>query len=162
MYTLVEKMREKLRSEGLLLEDGNMSGEVKTVVGFGHMGDGNLHLNIVGKEYNEKVKSVIEPFVYEIVGEFKDPSHPAEVGTREGAKQEWGSCEGIELIVAEKGGSISAEHGLGVMKAPYISYSQSKTSIDMMRRIKQMFDPKGLLNPYKYILTEETHAKDGQ
>ena len=37
------------------------------------------------------------------------------------------------------------------MKAPYVSYSQSPTSIDMMRRIKTMFDPKGLLNPYKYI-----------
>lgn len=54
-------------------------------------------------------------------------------------------------LSAEKGGSISAEHGLGVMKAPYVSYSQSPTSIDMMRRIKTMFDPKGLLNPYKYI-----------
>lgn len=32
------------------------------------MGDGNLHLNIVGKEYKEDVKQVIEPFVYEIVG----------------------------------------------------------------------------------------------
>ena len=48
------------------------------------------------------------------------------------------------------------------MKAPYVSYSQTQTSIDMMRRIKQMFDPKGLLNPYKYILTPETHAKNGQ
>lgn len=38
------------------------------------------------------------------------------------------------------------------MKAPYIAYSQSGTSIDMMKRIKKMFDPKGLLNPYKYIL----------
>ena len=40
---------------------------------FGHMGDGNLHLNIVGKEYKEEVKQVIEPFVYEIVGKSKDP-----------------------------------------------------------------------------------------
>jgi len=67
MYKLVEQMREKLTSDGLLKEDG--TGSVKTVVGFSHLGDGNLHLNIVGKEYSEDVKAAIEPYVYEIVGE---------------------------------------------------------------------------------------------
>jgi FAD/FMN-containing dehydrogenase len=38
------------------------------------------------------------------------------------------------------------------MKAPYIGYSKDQVSIDMMRRVKQMFDPKGILNPYKFIL----------
>jgi len=66
MYTLAEQMREKLTSEGLLKEDG--TGSVRAVVAFGHLGDGNLHLNIVGKEYSEDVKAVIEPYVYEIVG----------------------------------------------------------------------------------------------
>jgi FAD/FMN-containing dehydrogenase len=47
---------------------------------------------------------------------------------------------------------LQADTRVGVMKAPYISYSQNQTSIDMMRKIKQMFDPKGLLNPYKYIV----------
>lgn len=47
---------------------------------------------------------------------------------------------------------LQADTRIGVMKAPYISYSQNQTSIDMMRKIKQMFDPKGLLNPYKYIV----------
>jgi FAD/FMN-containing dehydrogenase len=56
-----------------------------------------------------------------------------------------------ELVAAENG-SISAEHGLGVMKAPHIGYSKSPESIELMRRIKGMFDPKGLLNPYKYIV----------
>jgi FAD/FMN-containing dehydrogenase len=37
------------------------------------------------------------------------------------------------------------------MKAPHISYSKNDTSIEMMRKIKHLFDPKGLLNPYKYI-----------
>ena len=97
-------------------------------------------------------------------------------------------------MIAEKNGSISAEHGLGmspllcllqlvrrgcfnpcgapcgdrriicsykaqkrnadwtgVMKAPYIGYSQNETSVEMMRQIKNLFDPKGLLNPYKYV-----------
>lgn len=89
MYQLVEEMRDRLANEGLLKDD--MSGEVKTVVGFGHMGDGNLHLNIVGKEYNEKVKQVIEPFVYEIVGELNPllsyaspPLRPAHTQPHEG------------------------------------------------------------------------------
>lgn len=68
MYELVTEMREKLSAEGLLKED--YSGRIKTVVGFGHMGDGNLHLNIVGREYAEDIKDVIEPFVYEIVCEY--------------------------------------------------------------------------------------------
>jgi FAD/FMN-containing dehydrogenase len=38
------------------------------------------------------------------------------------------------------------------MKAPYIGYSKNDTSVEMMRKIKQIFDPKGLLNPYKYIV----------
>jgi FAD/FMN-containing dehydrogenase len=38
------------------------------------------------------------------------------------------------------------------MKAPYIGYSKSQTSIDMMKQVKKMFDPKGILNPYKYVV----------
>ncbi|WWD15829.1 hypothetical protein CI109_100253 [Kwoniella shandongensis] len=117
MYSLVEKMRERLRDVGMLRDDG--SGKVKSVAGFGHMGDGNLHLNVVATEFSDEVQSAIEPFVYE--------------------------------LVAQNNGSISAEHGLGSMKAPYISYSQSSTSIELMRRIKKMFDPKGIMNPYKFI-----------
>lgn len=56
-----------------------------------------------------------------------------------------------ELVSAESG-SISAEHGLGVMKAPHIAYSKSPESILMMKKVKAMFDPKGLMNPYKYIV----------
>jgi (R)-2-hydroxyglutarate---pyruvate transhydrogenase len=55
------------------------------------------------------------------------------------------------LIVDEHEGSISAEHGLGVAKNKYLGYSQSDANIEMMRRIKQLFDPKGLMNPYKYL-----------
>jgi len=38
------------------------------------------------------------------------------------------------------------------MKAPYISYSKSDVSIELMRKMKHLFDPKGLLNPYKYVI----------
>jgi FAD/FMN-containing dehydrogenase len=53
--------------------------------------------------------------------------------------------------IAENDGSISAEHGLGLMKAPYIGYSKTETSIELMRKVKTLFDPRGTLNPYKYI-----------
>lgn len=36
------------------------------------------------------------------------------------------------------------------MKAPYVSYSQTPEAIDYMRRVKKIFDPKGIMNPYKY------------
>jgi FAD/FMN-containing dehydrogenase len=40
------------------------------------------------------------------------------------------------------------------MKAPYIGYSKSPTSIELMKQVKKMFDPKGILNPYKYVVVQ--------
>lgn len=48
-------------------------------------------------------------------------------------------------------GSISAEHGLGVMKAPYLHYSKSPESIALMKQVKNLFDPNGIMNPYKFL-----------
>jgi FAD/FMN-containing dehydrogenase len=48
--------------------------------------------------------------------------------------------------VAEAGGSIAAEHGVGLDKKPYLSYSRSAAEINAMRRLKAAFDPKGILN----------------
>ncbi|KAJ3114766.1 hypothetical protein HDU96_001709 [Phlyctochytrium bullatum] len=53
--------------------------------------------------------------------------------------------------VERNSGSISAEHGLGVMKAPYIGYSKSEDAIRMMKDLKQLLDPNGILNPYKFL-----------
>ncbi|WVF72314.1 hypothetical protein IAT40_007127 [Kwoniella sp. CBS 6097] len=113
MYTLVDRMRDRLEGNQL----------IKGVAGFGHMGDGNLHLNVLATEYSETAQKTIEPFIYELVSEYN--------------------------------GSISAEHGLGAMKTPYISYSQSTNSIELMRRIKEIFDPKGIMNPYKFVLLQQ-------
>ncbi|KAI8872992.1 hypothetical protein GQ42DRAFT_160872 [Ramicandelaber brevisporus] len=92
---------------------------VQDVVGFGHMGDGNLHLNVVTRGFDKKIIDAVEPFVYE-----------------------W---------VAKHNGSVSAEHGLGLQKAKCIKYSKSEEMVGMMRKIKAVFDPNGIMNPYKFL-----------
>ena len=89
------------------------------VNGFGHLGDGNLHLNVVSKEDDSDMLQRLEPFIYD--------------------------------RIAESGGSVSAEHGLGQMKAEDIYYSKSPSAVSMMQTIKQAIDPKGILNPYKVL-----------
>jgi len=106
MYTLVEEMRQRV-------------GDRAYVVGYGHLGDGNLHLNLVADSYSEELLSLIEPYVFERTAAF--------------------------------GGSVSAEHGLGLMKAHCIGYTKGQAAVDMMRRFKDMLDPKAILNPYKVL-----------
>ena len=48
-------------------------------------------------------------------------------------------------------GSISAEHGLGFKKADFIHYSKSSQAVEVMRGIKLLLDPQGILNPYKTL-----------
>ncbi|KAI9017826.1 hypothetical protein BC832DRAFT_545797 [Gaertneriomyces semiglobifer] len=119
LYEIVDRMQDRLAAAGLFAKDGSATGDVKHVVGFGHMGDGNLHLNLTTTGWSSTIDQALEPHLYEIVKEY--------------------------------GGSISAEHGLGLMKAPYLEYSKSKEFIDLMRSVKRAFDPKGILNPYKYF-----------
>ncbi|KAG0358270.1 hypothetical protein BG005_002552 [Podila minutissima] len=52
---------------------------------------------------------------------------------------------------AKHAGSISAEHGLGLMKASHLHYSKSPSMIGLMKRFKQLIDPNGIMNPYKYL-----------
>ncbi|KAK7694538.1 hypothetical protein QCA50_001724 [Cerrena zonata] len=111
---VVDTTREHLRSKGLMRDDA-----VKHVIGYGHVGDGNLHLNIVATNYTPEIEAALEPFVYELVAKYK--------------------------------GSVSAEHGVGVMKTHALHYSKSDTSIEWMKRIKQIFDPKGIMNPGKVL-----------
>lgn len=55
---------------------------------------------------------------------------------------------------AEKRGSISAEHGIGQMKISKLYLSKPPELIALMRQIKGVFDPNGILNPYKVLLDE--------
>ncbi len=92
------------------------------VVWFGHIGDGNLHINVL---------------------------RPAELSDADFIAQ----CEHVTKLLAETlqrhGGSISAEHGIGLVKRPYLGSTRSDAEIALMRGVRQVFDPKGLLNPGK-------------
>jgi hypothetical protein len=57
----------------------------------------------------------------------------------------------IYEAVAAQAGSISAEHGLGRMKATVIGYTQPPAAVELMRQIKAVLDPAGILNPYKVL-----------
>ncbi|TKA55394.1 hypothetical protein B0A53_02318 [Rhodotorula sp. CCFEE 5036] len=114
MYSLVEEARERFAEKGL-----DKDGSIKTTVGYGHIGDGNLHINIVAKDWDPKVEKTIEPWIYE--------------------------------ATAKRNGSISAEHGLGLMKAPYVGYSKTEPAIAVMQQIRRLFDPRGILSPAKYL-----------
>ncbi|OAL43165.1 hypothetical protein IQ07DRAFT_304821 [Pyrenochaeta sp. DS3sAY3a] len=117
LYDLVNETRDRLTKAGLVGDDSSYP--VVDVVGYGHMGDANLHLNIPTRRFDKAVEKELEPFVYE-----------------------W---------VQKRNGSISAEHGLGVTKKPYVGYSKSETMIKLMKQIKDLYDPNGIMNPYKYI-----------
>ena len=56
----------------------------------------------------------------------------------------------MEFVKVNKG-SISAEHGVGLVKTSFLDYSKSQPMIDYMRRIKTVFDPNGIMNPYKVL-----------
>ncbi|MCB5173611.1 FAD-binding oxidoreductase [Microvirga lenta] len=54
-------------------------------------------------------------------------------------------------VVSEVGGTISAEHGIGVLKRPYLSMSRTAPELDLMRTLKDALDPKGILNPGRVL-----------
>ena len=92
------------------------------IVWFGHIGDGNLHVNILkpdslsSAEFVERCKHVDEK-MFRMIEKFE--------------------------------GSISAEHGVGLVKKPFLHYSRSAEEIQLMREIKRVFDPDNILNPGK-------------
>ena len=118
MYKLVGFVREQL-------------GEFAYVGGYGHIGDGNLHLNIAVPHNAEPkildmVHNELEPLIYEKVSEYK--------------------------------GSISAEHGVGYLKAEHLHFSKSPGAISNMVGLKRMLDPNNILNPYKMFETERQYS----
>jgi (R)-2-hydroxyglutarate---pyruvate transhydrogenase len=65
MYNLVNDVRDRMSEAGLMGDEE--SNPVVDVVGYGHMGDANLHLNIATRAFDKRVEKLLEPFVYEWV-----------------------------------------------------------------------------------------------
>ena len=108
-YEIVELTDSMLKNDPTVLK----------VTGYGHIGDGNLHLNVSATEFSSEVLLASQPFIYE--------------------------------FTAKKGGSISAEHGIGFHKKPYLKYSKNPVAIQLMKDLKRLMDPNFILNPYKVI-----------
>ncbi|MEJ6799187.1 MAG: FAD-linked oxidase C-terminal domain-containing protein [Crocinitomicaceae bacterium] len=88
---------------------------------YGHAGDGNLHVNIIkGDLTDEQWNNELPIAIREI----------------------------FELVV-ELGGTISGEHGIGLVQKPYMDIAFNEVTMDLMRGIKKVFDPNGIMNPGK-------------
>lgn len=106
-YDLVPQLRDKLGDKALV------------VCGYGHVGDGNIHINVTVPKYTKEICSELEPYIFEEVSKLN--------------------------------GSISAEHGVGFRKPKFIHYSKDKSALQLMKNLKQLMDPNGILNPYKVL-----------
>ncbi len=93
-----------------------------TVLWFGHIGDGNLHINVLKPEELD-------------------------------AASFYQRCQKVDELlfqtVEKYGGSVSAEHGVGLIKKPFLQHTRSAEEVAIMRQIKHVFDPDGILNPGK-------------
>lgn len=58
----------------------------------------------------------------------------------------------VMAFVRDHKGSVSAEHGVGLQKTKYLNYSKTEDMIRIMRQIKGVFDPNGIMNPYKLLI----------
>ena len=91
---------------------------------FGHVGDGNIHYNVTQPEDADKEKFLAR----------------------------WDEVNAVVFAVVKKfGGSISAEHGVGVMKRDILPLYKDPVALELMRGLKRMLDPNGILNPGKVL-----------
>lgn len=93
-----------------------------TIVSFGHAGNGNIHVNLLG-----------------------DPD-------KAGEKTRMESClDQVFRTVLELGGTLSGEHGIGIEKMSFVGLEVEPATLDMMWRVKHLFDPAGIMNPGKTL-----------
>lgn len=141
LWSLRENITESLavnghvRKNDIALPVGKLEGFVTSLVSlvesletevdlilFGHIGDGNIHINYIApssvdfQEFNDEARS-IEIKVFELVSSYH--------------------------------GSVSAEHGVGLLKKKDLHFSRSEIEISYMKQIKKVFDPNGIMNPDK-------------
>ncbi len=120
------------KSEDVVVPRGNLPKLIKGIkeigkrygfntVCFGHLGDGNLHVNVLKESISDADWKTKIP---EGIGE-------------------------IFKLTVKLGGTLSGEHGIGLAKRPYMAIAMSEVNLELMRGIKRVFDPKGILNPGK-------------
>ncbi len=90
------------------------------IADFGHAGDGNIHVNYLHDRKDENER-----------------------------KRAWRATEEMVEKVVEMGGTISGEHGIGIMKKELLRKQLSPTEIELMKHLKRVFDPRNILNPGK-------------
>jgi D-lactate dehydrogenase (cytochrome) len=91
---------------------------------FGHLGDGNIHYNVTQPEGADKAEFL----------------------------KRWDEVNDVVFaIVLKHGGSISAEHGVGIVKREYLPKVKDPVAYDLMKTLKRTLDPKGILNPGKVL-----------
>ncbi|MDY6855318.1 MAG: FAD-linked oxidase C-terminal domain-containing protein [Thermodesulfobacteriota bacterium] len=90
------------------------------IVNFGHAGDGNIHVNIMIDKKNEKESDLAKKAVKEIF-----------------------------QATLDIGGTLSGEHGIGTTKVPYLNMELGNLEVQVMKKIKKVFDPNNILNPGK-------------
>ena len=93
-------------------------------VPFGHLGDGNIHYNVSQPTGADKAEFLAR----------------------------WGDVNEVVFAVVKKyGGSVSAEHGIGLLKRDLLPSVKDPVALDLMRGLKRLLDPKGILNPGKVL-----------
>jgi len=92
------------------------------IVNFGHAGNGNIHVNLLVDPDNREQMKNAEPCL-----------------------------EQVFRTVLDMRGTLSGEHGVGIEKRPFMSMEFDAATLDLMHRIKQQFDPNGILNPGKLL-----------
>ncbi len=93
-----------------------------TIVNFGHAGNGNVHVNLL-----------------------VDPDDPEQMRAAEAC------LDGLFDLVLGLGGTLSGEHGIGLVKRPFVGREIDDPALELMRAIKERFDPNGILNPGKAL-----------
>ena len=95
------------------------------IVNFGHAGNGNIHVNLLYDTQDPQQERNALPCLSQVFD-----------------------------LVLKLGGTLSGEHGIGIAKRDYINRAIDPITLDLMRRIKRQFDPKGILNPEKVFPPE--------
>lgn len=94
------------------------------VIWFGHIGDGNLHISIL---------------------------KPQEMDMSDFVKRCQSVDQALYSTIQRLKGSVSAEHGVGLTKKPFLNYTRSSSEILLMKELKSIFDPDNIINPGKLI-----------